>query len=133
MKRFFDYFLGVQSPLTFLMRLWTYGDYVGVDQFGNKYYRGKARKNYNHERRWVNYASGNVEASEVPAEFHGWLHHQTNDFPKEKSGYIKAWQKPHTANLTGTTLAYRPDGHQLAKGQRNRATGDYEAWTPGTK
>ena len=44
----------------------------------------KARKNYNHERRWVDYSSGNVEASEVPPEFHGWLHHQTNDFPKEK-------------------------------------------------
>ena len=129
--KFFDYFLGIQSPLTFLLRLWAQGDYVGVDYLGNKYYRGKARKHYNHERRWVAYASGSVEASEVPPEFHGWLHHQTDIFPNANSGYRKAWQKDHTPNLTGTTLAYKPTGHQLNGGQRNRATGDYEAWTPG--
>lgn len=130
MKRFLNYFLGIQSPLSFMMRLSFGGKYVGQDQFGNKYYRAKPRKHYTHERRWVKYASGDVEASEVPAEFHGWLHHQTNVFPKEKSGYRKAWQKPHTPNLTGTTLAYKPDGHQLAQGGRQKATGDYEAWMP---
>lgn len=130
MKKFFDYFLGIQSPLTFLLRLWTQGEFVGEDMFGNKYYRAKARAGYNHDRRWVNYKSGNVEASEVPPEFHGWLHHQTDKFPSQNEGYRKAWQKPHVPNLTGTTLAYKPTGHQLAEGQRARATGDYEAWTP---
>jgi len=66
MKKFFDYCLGIQSPLTFFLRLWTQGEFVGDDMFGNKYYRAKARKGYNHERRWVHYHSGNVEASEVP-------------------------------------------------------------------
>jgi len=130
---FFKNFLGIQSPVTFMIRLWAQGDHVGTDQFGNDYYRAKARRGYNHERRWVKYKSGNVEASEVPPEFHGWLHHQTNDFPKADSGYRKAWQKDHTQNLTGTTLAYKPTGHQLNGGHRNRVTGDYEAWSPGTK
>jgi len=131
MKNLFDYFLGIQSPLTFLATLMRHGHYVGTDQFGNQYYRANARKNYTHERRWVKYASGNVEASEVPPEYHGWLHHQTNDFPSNKSGYRKSWQKDHTPNLTGTTLAYQPSGHELQGGQRNKSTGDYEAWTPG--
>jgi NADH:ubiquinone oxidoreductase subunit len=32
--------------------------------------------------------------------------------------------------LTGTELAYRPPGHALAGNHRDKATGDYEAWTP---
>lgn len=133
MKRFFDLFLGVQSPATYLLRLWVNGDYVGIDQFGNQYYRAKARKNYNHERRWVKYQTNNVQATEVPPEFHGWLHHQTDTFPNQNSGYRKVWQKDHEPNLTGTTLAYKPKGHLLTEGKRSRATGDYEAWTPGMK
>lgn len=128
--KLFNLFLGIQSPFTFMIRLWSQGEYVGDDQFGNKYYRAKPRKGYNHDRRWVHYKSGNVEASEVPPEFHGWLHHQTNQFPLAQNGFRQAWQKPHQQNLTGTTLAYKPTGHQLSTGQRNRATGDYEAWTP---
>jgi NADH:ubiquinone oxidoreductase subunit len=126
----FQWIVGIQSPVTFLLRLWACGEPAGKDQFGNQYYRAKPRKNYNHERRWIRYASGNVEASEVPPEFHGWLHHQTNDFPSKVAGYRKPWQKEHTPNLTGTNLAYQPPGHELQGGQRNRATGDYEAWTP---
>jgi len=130
MKNFGRYFLGLQSPITFLISLLFRGHYVGADYLGNKYYTGKARKNYPNERRWVNYKSGNVEASEVPPEYHGWLHHQTNTFPAENSGYRKPWQKSHTPNLTGTTLAYKPTGHQLNGGMRDRTIGDYEAWTP---
>ena len=32
--------------------------------------------------------------------------------------------------LTGTPLAYRPDGSLLASGERPRVTGDYDAWSP---
>ena len=130
MKKFISYFFGIQSPVTFLLGVLIGGHYVGADQFGNKYYRGKARRNYNHERRWVVYKSGNSEASEVPPEFHGWLHHQTNTFPNAQNGYRRPWQKDHTPNLTGTTLAYATDGHQLKGGQRQKATGDYQPWTP---
>lgn len=131
MKKFFALFLGVQSSLSFVMTLLLKGRYVGTDQYGNKYYAGKARKGYNHERRFVSYKSGVAEASQVPPEFHGWLHHQTDIFPDgDKASPRKAWQKPHEQNLTGTTLAYRPPGHQLNGGKRQKATGDYEAWIP---
>ena len=131
MKWFFNNILGVQSKLSYFVTLLTRANFIGVDQDGNRYYTGKARKGYKTERRFVKFKSGIVESTQVPPEFHAWLHHQTNDFPDvESSAFRKSWQKPHTQNLTGTDLAYRPPGHMLKDGQRQRATGDYEAWIP---
>ena len=45
------------------------GSAVGTDQFGNRYYQNK-----DGSRRWVIY-NGTVEASRVPPDWHGWLHH----------------------------------------------------------
>ena len=47
-------------------------------------------------------------------------------------GSQRPWQKPHLPNLTGTPESYRPPGHDYQGGHRAPATGDYEAWTPGT-
>jgi NADH:ubiquinone oxidoreductase subunit len=44
----------------------------------------------------------------------------------------RVWEKPHQANLTGTPQGYRPAGHDYAGGKRAAASGDYEAWTPGS-
>ena len=120
-------FLGVLSPahinlFTALKR----GEKVGEDNAGYTYYRAKPRKGYKRERRWVIY-DGAPEASKVPPEWHGWLHHQSNDIPS-KEGFRRKWQKPHQANMTGTNQAYRPPGHVLEGGNRDKATGDYEAW-----
>ena len=131
MKKFAAFFLEVQSPLSSLFTLWMKGRPVGRDPYGNRYYTGKARKGYGHERRWVRYAGGAAEASRVPPEYHGWLHHQTDIFPDEDAAsFRKPWMKPHEQNLTGTTLAYRPAGHPLNGRNRPTVTGDYEAWTP---
>lgn len=123
--------LGALSPahITFVT-LVTGATKVGTDQFGNKYYRAKPRKGYKRERRWVIY-KGQPEASAVPPEWHGWLHHQTDTVPDgSQQSFRRVWQKPHTPNLTGTNQAYRPPGHILKGGQRDKATGDYEAWKP---
>jgi NADH:ubiquinone oxidoreductase subunit len=121
--------LGSLSPVHIhFVTLVTGARLVGKDDLGNKYYRAKARKGYKRERRWVIY-NGVAEASKVPPEWHGWLHHQTNEVPQTNS-YRRIWQKPHTQNMTGTTQAYRPPGHILEGGQREKATGDYEAWKP---
>ena len=131
MKQIFANIFGVQSKITYLMTLFLRGHYVGMDQDGNRYYTGKARKGYRHDRRFVRFANGNPEASQVPPEFHAWLHHQSDTFPDaDKAGFRKPWQKSHTPNLTGTTLAYRPEGHILKGGERAKTTGDYEAWIP---
>ncbi len=124
-------FLGCLSPAHIaLVTLFSRARRVGEDQLGNQYYVAKSRPGYKRERRWVIY-NGAPEASKVPPEWHGWLHHQTDDIPDEMSeSFRRSWQKPPQINLTGTKLAYRPPGHILEGGKRDKATGDYEAWTP---
>jgi NADH:ubiquinone oxidoreductase subunit len=124
-------YLGELSPahinwFTFAWR----GQRVGEDQFGNRYYQGRPITGYKRPRRWVLYKD-QPEASYVPPEWHGWLHHQSDTVPDtDGPSFRRDWQKPHKPNLTGTRSAYRPPGHILEGGQRARAAGDYEAWTP---
>jgi NADH:ubiquinone oxidoreductase subunit len=124
-------FLGVLSPVHIqFVRLLSGAKFVGEDPYGNKYYRAKPRKGYKRERRWVIY-NGAPEATKIPPEWHGWMHHQTDTVPDQDSrSFRKKWQKPHQPNMTGTSQAYRPPGHLLEGGKRAPATGDYEPWTP---
>jgi NADH:ubiquinone oxidoreductase subunit len=108
---------------------WRRGILVGTDALGNSYYRSTAPGQWGRESRWVIYA-GEDEASLVPAEWHGWLHHSTLKPPTEQPPVERPWIKPHKPNATGTAAAYRPPGHTLQGGHRARATGDYQAWTP---
>jgi NADH:ubiquinone oxidoreductase subunit len=97
---------------------------VGEDEFGNRYYQTKDGK-----RRWVLFAS-TVEASVVPPDWHGWLHH-TFARPPTEDPLPKRWfEKEHEPNLTGTPDAWRPEGSLWKDGRRPPATGDYEAWKP---
>jgi NADH:ubiquinone oxidoreductase subunit len=103
MKTFLLRFFTWWNGETFGTQVWTklYGEFVGTDELGNRYYRtrgGKIDPTLGFERRWVIY-NGLAEASKVP-------------------------------NLTGTPYAHRPSGSTLAQGRRPKATGDYKAWTP---
>ncbi|MEQ8966697.1 MAG: NADH:ubiquinone oxidoreductase subunit NDUFA12 [Azospirillaceae bacterium] len=106
------------------------GKHVGTDPTGNRYYVDKRSAGTRRERRWVVFDGGESEASRVPPEWHGWLHHQVKEPPGEQSPYRQQWQKEHVPNLTGTLGAYRPPGHTLEGGKRAAATGDYEPWVP---
>lgn len=115
---------------------WLRGEVVGTDQFGNRYYRDKRRPalkrgggRESRERRWVVY-NGEPEASRVPPEWHGWLHHTYAEPPQNAGKRKYAWQKEHQPNLTGTPDAYRPPGSVLRGGHRAPAAGDYQPWTP---
>lgn len=103
------------------------GREVGRDRFGNVYYEERRARQGHRQRRWVMYA-GAVDASEVPPEWHAWLHYTLDAPLSETKRY--AWQQEHQPNLTGTPAAYRPPGHDLEGGRRARATGDYQAWSP---
>jgi len=105
------------------------GKRVGQDQLGNVYYSGKPRRGYKRDRRWVIY-NGEVEATRVPPEWHNWLHHTTDILPQEQNPLRREWQKPPEKNMSGSTGAYVPPGHVLRGAQRQKATGDYQAWTP---
>jgi NADH:ubiquinone oxidoreductase subunit len=124
-------YLGVLSPAHInLFSFGSGGKLMGEDMYGNKYYAAKPRAGYYRERRWVMY-KGEPDASSVPPEWHGWLHHQSDDFPSnDTQSYRRPWQASHQANMTGTDHAYRPPGHILEGGVRDKATGDYEAWSP---
>lgn len=107
------------------------GVYVGSDEFGNRYYRSKTAEGPNgRERRMVTYAGGAAEASRIPPGWHGWMHYRTDTPPSDESYKPYPWEKPYEPNLTGTPLAYRPDGSLLNKGERPRVSADYNAWSP---
>ncbi len=101
---------------------------IGTDSLGNVYYEG-GRDTAGNPRRWVIY-NGSTDASRVPPEWFSWLHHQIDGAPDDVLPPVRSWQKPAVANMTGTPLAYRPQGAMEKGGKRPAATGDYEAWTP---
>ncbi|XP_065911727.1 NADH dehydrogenase [ubiquinone] 1 alpha subcomplex subunit 12-like isoform X2 [Dysidea avara] len=84
------------------------GELVGTDSVGNKYYQNN---NYFFGRnRWVFYAKkrGEYDASDVPAEWHGWLHYTTDDPPTLKPPTQRKFLSEHIANKTGSNEAYVP-------------------------
>lgn len=107
------------------------GVFVGQDERGNRYYEAKdASDSYDgRKRRWVIF-KGYAEASKVTPDWHGWLHHTFAEPPTIEPFPVKVWEKEHLPNLTGTIHAYRPQGALSRGGERQKATGDYEAWTP---
>ena len=66
----------------------------------------------------------------MPAEWHGWLHHSIEGAPESFLPPPRIWEKESTPNATGTPQAYRPSGALEKGGLRQKATGDYEAWSP---
>ncbi|MGX7953653.1 NADH:ubiquinone oxidoreductase subunit NDUFA12 [Tsuneonella sp. HG249] len=110
------------------------GEQVGTDFAGNKYFRAKKRVPNGQpfagsERRWVIYSGAN-DASNVPPEWHGWLHGSFDDVPESRLPPARIWEVDYSPNATGTDTAYRPQGALERGGKRAAATGDYEAWTP---
>ena len=95
---------------------------VGEDEQGNVYY-----ENRDGSRRWVIF-NGEVEASRVSPEWHGWLHRTWEEPPTKAPIARKTWEKPHQENMTGTAMAYAPAGSIRRADPEPRA--DYEAWTP---
>ena len=100
----------------------------GEDALGNVYFEGKAMPD-GRLRRSVIYSGAN-DASRVPPEWFGWLHHQVDDVPDASLPPVRRWEKEAQANLTGTAAAHRPAGALEQGCKRAAATGDYEAWSP---
>jgi NADH:ubiquinone oxidoreductase subunit len=102
---------------------------IGHDEQGNRFFEEKKGSFDGRKRRYVLYA-GYAEPSKVSADWHGWLHHTFEEPPTVAPLPRRAWEKDHKPNLTGTVNSYRPPGALGAGGERNKAAGDYEAWTP---
>ena len=95
---------------------------VGEDAQGNVYYQTKDSK-----KRWVIY-NGEMEASRVSPDWHGWLHFTWDQPPSKAPLAHKEWEKPHLETLTGSEAAYAPPGSIRAAVPVAR--NDYEAWAP---
>ena len=107
------------------LMIWWKGEFVGEDEFNNRYYKEKGGK-----RRWIIYG-GAPEASAVPPDWHAWLHHTVEHAPiGEHAPKEPVFHAPHQPNQTGTSNAYYPPGSLMGSGERAAATGDYEAWKP---
>jgi NADH:ubiquinone oxidoreductase subunit len=125
-RQFFTWWNGQTLGTRFFT--WRKGDFVGSDEFGNKYYSApSALPRSIPERRWVIY-SGYAEASTVPPGWHAWIHHRADKPPA--TGYVpRNWEKGHRQNATGTARAYRPSGSILHPKPQPMDAG-YEAWKP---
>lgn len=123
-KSFFLKFFTWWNGQTYGTQLFTArkGEKVGEDDQGNVYYRTS-----DDSRRWVIF-DGEVEASRIAPEWHGWLHRLYDEPPSEKPLPHKAWEKPHLPNLTGTPLAYAPSGSIRRADPAPRQS--YDAWSP---
>jgi NADH dehydrogenase len=79
-----------------------YGNFMGSDRHGNKYYEGKDGK------RWVIYI-GEIDASKIPNEWYSWIHFIKNKIQYKHDLKKYDWQKPHQSNQTGTENFYHPN------------------------
>lgn len=103
---------------------------VGRDSQGNRYFEeASPDRNKKVSRRWVVY-HGIAEASRVPPDWHGWLHHTFDEPPTVAPLKRQAWEKDHLPNMTGTPLAYHPVGSLSRAGGPVDTNDDYEAWSP---
>jgi NADH:ubiquinone oxidoreductase subunit len=128
LKTFFTWWNGATWNTRFYT--WRKGEFVGQDETGNKYYRAKsALPDSIPERRWVIYA-GYSEASQIPAGWHGWMHHRVATPPSQESYAPHEWQLPHQENFTGSSAAYHPPGSIAKGGNVHVSAPDYQAWKP---
>ena len=78
-----------------------FGQYVGRDILGNRYYTSQ-QKQVNREKRWVCYVDSN-EPSKIPVEWSSWLNYQMITPPSENKILLYDWLKPRYNNLIGMT------------------------------
>merc|ERR1719473_2372410 len=110
------YFPRLRGVLTKMMRQSEvkYGTLVGIDERGSKYYENNdfsIPKN-----RWVEFAEDTFDkrwdwdASDVPAEWHRWLHNMTDDPPTPEGVEFtkRKFITEHVRNNTGTVDLYVP-------------------------
>jgi NADH:ubiquinone oxidoreductase subunit len=111
------------------------GKKIGQDVHGNIYYEG-GKTVHGLPQRWVIYTSAN-DASYVPPEWHGWLHHSLELPPEQSLPEAHIWEKAPQPNLTGTRYAFefvampKPLAKGAAKSVANQAEGaGYTPWSP---
>ncbi|KAK0397919.1 hypothetical protein QR680_002338 [Steinernema hermaphroditum] len=94
---------GVRAVLKqrYMMDVTRAGTLVGEDKFGNKYFEDNSF--FMPRNRWVQYPDRvwlDYDASQIPPEWHRWLHHISNETPVEKPPNNPHWVLQHEENLS---------------------------------
>eukprot|EP00003_Mantamonas_plastica_P027456 TRINITY_DN5893_c1_g1_i3.p1 TRINITY_DN5893_c1_g1~~TRINITY_DN5893_c1_g1_i3.p1 ORF type:complete len:124 (+),score=38.38 TRINITY_DN5893_c1_g1_i3:70-441(+) len=120
------------SSKGFLSRLFKFnqvykgGKEVGVDKFGNRYMFNPDLQPG--RQRWIEYASDDVDATQIPAEWHSWVHYLADEPPSEETGKGIVFKMEHVENPSNSgelDKIYLPRGHYLrGKGMKK----DVETW-----
>ncbi|KAG8690796.1 hypothetical protein FRC11_009078 [Ceratobasidium sp. 423] len=117
----------------YVRQMWYIGDaksgrFVGADKFGNRYFENtNAEEELPGRHRWVDYRQHEYNASQIPSDWHAWMHHIRNEPPttdKVLQESQQPWQNNYLENLTGTRGAYR---------SYNTAAPKITAWDPKTR
>ena len=85
------------------------GTLVGTDKYGNNYYENNTY--FMGRNRFVVYPYVDrftYDGSQVPAEWHRWLHYMTDDPPTKVPPEPRKFIQEHATNKTGTKLEYVP-------------------------
>lgn len=102
------------------------GNLVGTDAQGNEYYEnpnymfGRNRYIYYAKENWVTW---NSDVSQIPPEWHRWMHYMTDDPPSLVPLVERKFAMEHIENLS-QTRPYTPYSTVKPK---------IEAWTPPAK
>ncbi|KAJ3041940.1 hypothetical protein HDV00_008449 [Rhizophlyctis rosea] len=97
LKKTLKYYMSLDQPRV--------GKLVGTDYNGNEYYEN--RDDIVLRDRWVLYKKWNYDATQVPPEWHQWLHKITDDVPSEKTLPKSFFVTPSVENVTGSKGAFR--------------------------
>jgi NADH:ubiquinone oxidoreductase subunit len=111
------------------LKTWLTCDFVGEDEYGNKYYISKYKNSYNLHKRYVIY-NGMAEPSKVPPMWHAWLHYLIDEVPMKGKVWEFDWQKKPEPNLTGTRETYLPPGHENNTRDELHYSSEYNSWDP---
>ena len=109
------------SPKEYWKQLYLYRDirpdaqFVGKDEFGNRYYEEYRPDTVFGRERWVIYANSEFDASQVPPEWHMWLHkiHDTTSCTSAITS--RKHREPYAPNLSGTKAQYYPYNTTISK------------------
>ena len=82
------------------------GTLVGEDKYGNKYYENL--EYFFGRHRFVFYARKDFDASQVPPEWHRWLHLMTDNPPTVEPPENRKFLIDHLENKSGTLDEYVP-------------------------
>jgi len=106
------------------------GRLVGVDGAGNKYYENQ--KELFGQDRWVELAKWDYDASQIPCEWHPWLHHTHNVVPDSKffKSLVPSYKVEHIENVSGTDAKYSPHNYLTMDTWRPAGSSYFEEWKP---